>query len=354
VVEALAVLTRAASIYPDDAEVVAAMPDDPFAAEFDVRVVDESGRELPATVALQRIEPLTGIASTATPIGRSPLRSVRWRSGMIRLLVRADGRDERVFVRTLGMREKHEFTAMIRAIADPTAGMVLHTGGYLHLPARGAPNGLIGVPTLIAPFWLDRCEVTVGEYRRFLDANPARPVPYGWERLLPATSDRRPVVNVSWQDAVDYAEWAGKRLPSYAEWAIAARGAGPSPRNFPWLAEGMFGNCRAPLSIDRSEIRRIDEYLRHTSDVDADPSSCTPEGVFELFGNVAEWTESPGVTLGPKGLRPVPSARIVAGHTWYVVQDMPRATLAETSLVEIGPREFHFARGFRCARSNQP
>jgi len=77
-------------------------------------------------------------------------------------------------------------------------------------------------------YWIDKCEVTVAQYRRFCEETgremPPAP-PWGWQ-------DDHPIVLVTWDDAAAYAKWAGKRLPTEPEWEKAARGT--DGRKYPW------------------------------------------------------------------------------------------------------------------------
>lgn len=340
---------RLHAIFPGDPEIAAALPKNPQFATADITVVDDRGRPVAANVAAQLIDPLTGMPQAARDLGAAPLSSPGLPAGLHQFVVTTDT-DQQTFLRALDPLQRHQLSLVVRTRDDKTAGMVLLPGGELRLPAEAPPSGLAGQSVTVAPFWLDRCEVTCGQYRAFLTAT-GHPEPPLWQQLRIGDHDRLPVVLVRWSDAVAYAEWAGKRLPTYAEWAIAAHGAGPNPRRFPWVAEGVFGNCRGPIPTEAGSAL-FAAYLRGARPVDHDPLSCTPEGVFELFGNVEEWTASPGMRQLEDELLPRPDSRIVAGHPWYALTANPAELLLNTALVDHQSR--HVALGFRCARSVQP
>jgi len=167
-------------------------------------------------------------------------------------------------------------------------------------------------------YYIDRTPLTNAEYKRFLDANPKHPVPfvdtdwakpYNWDsksRSFPEGAADHPVVLVSWHDAMAYAEWAGKRLPTEAEWEKAARGT--DGRRYPWgdgfdparcnTAAGT-GVRALPRSLWSRLFRRKEELAlrpvagRGTTPVGAySPAGDSPYGVADMAGNVWEWTSS--------------------------------------------------------------
>ncbi len=84
----------------------------------------------------------------------------------------------------------------------------------------------------IDAFYMDRFEVTTSRFARFLTATGSVRPPDGWEELDPAKGAELPVAGVDWNDADAYCRWAGRRLPTEAEWEKAARGS--DGRHFPW------------------------------------------------------------------------------------------------------------------------
>jgi formylglycine-generating enzyme required for sulfatase activity len=126
-------------------------------------------------------------------------------------------------------------------------------------------------------FYIDRFPVTNEEYRRFVLATNRQPPIhwFGYEFLKYAA--KFPVVCVTLQDALEYARWLGKRLPSEAEWEKTCRGS--AGRLYPW------GDSYEPQRANLWEEGR--GLLR---EVTAFESGTSPYGCYDLLGNAMEWT----------------------------------------------------------------
>lgn len=137
----------------------------------------------------------------------------------------------------------------------------------------------------IDSFYLDKFEVTNRQYLAFVKATDHRQPEHKsdpsfdiWKaQQFSEEVNDQPVINVSWDDAAAYAKWAGKRLPSEAEWEYAARGN--TNRIFPW------GN----QSPEEAHIPYLlPWYVRGNYSI-VNKTSSSPFGVMGLGGNVAEW-----------------------------------------------------------------
>lgn len=128
-------------------------------------------------------------------------------------------------------------------------------------------------------FYIDKFEVTNGRFAKFVDAIQSEP-PWGFaDKDTPVTSADRPVRWVSWMDAMGYCLWAGKRLPTEAEWEKAARGT--DGRIYPW------GNDQ-PTPVHA--VYGLKEGGEETiSEIGARDKGRSPYGAYDLAGNLYEW-----------------------------------------------------------------
>ena len=194
-------------------------------------------------------------------------------------------------------------------------------------------------PVSLNAFYLDEHEVTNEQYAQFVKATRHR-TPYHWPKgQIPKGQEKFPVANVSWDEANAYARWAGKRLPTEAEWERACRGLTDAVK-YPW-------GDRNPTSKD-ARFNGIEGP--------ADVCKFQPNyfGLHDMAGNVWEWTSdfyekdfyARSGTRNPRG--PEKGLyRVLRGGSWA---DLPKyLTCAYRSWARPAERSPNI--GFRCAKS---
>ncbi len=175
-----------------------------------------------------------------------------------------------------------------------TIGLWLVLGAYsapLAQTGRGVPSGMALIPA--GPFWMGLDELPPDTPWGQEDARPKHPVTlpafyidryevaYGdYQKQdpslkIPGRVPKFPVTDVTWFEADRYCQSVGKRLPSEAEWEKAARGTDARP--YPWGDEFDPKKTNTGLSL---------------MPAGAHPADRSPYGVFDMAGNVSEWTDS--------------------------------------------------------------
>ena len=223
---------------------------------------------------------------------------------------------------------------------DGAPTVLIPSGSFVMGDDENSPRREI----FVGNFYMDQFEVTVARYAAFLKATGNVNPPEEWETVDAEKNGELPVVGVDWQDAATYCQWAGKRLPTEAEWERAARGN--DERKYPW------GNDAA--SAERARFARPYKnpvYKDGVARVGSYPNGASPFGIQDLAGNVWEWVNDwyadsfrRDDVRNPRG--PENGTRkVVRGGGWYDQADR----IAATKRMYADPAQRSDDTGFRCA-----
>jgi formylglycine-generating enzyme required for sulfatase activity len=204
-------------------------------------------------------------------------------------------------------------------------------------PANERPARTVNV----APFWIDRTEVTVAAYRTCVEGGAcSRPARASATCTFDAGDPELPVSCVHWRDADAFCRSVAKRLPSEREWEYAARGAFPA--SFPW---GGVASCANAVTLVNDQSGK--SCAARPARVGVHLSGASVFGVQDMSGNVEEWTGDWYVeSLGPGPAPRAGAARVLRGGGWLSAPSQSRTTSRDWgSALEAGPNV-----GFRCAR----
>jgi formylglycine-generating enzyme required for sulfatase activity len=242
-------------------------------------------------------------------------------------------------------------TAPTVANEPPTAANEPPKDEMISIPAgdftmgtdTGDPDQAPAHTVSVAAFKMDKTEVTNAAFAAFAKATGYKTTAEegggGSWRDYAEGRDDHPVVKVSWADATAFCTWAGKRLPTEAEWEYAARGT--DGRIYPW------GNEWNPDACNGRE-----RGIRTTTAVGSFPAGASPFGILDMAGNVREWTADwydkyPGSSFSSAYFK---KFRVHRGGGWYDPPEGLRTTVRNAGPPETANDDL----GFRCAGDAQP
>ena len=189
-------------------------------------------------------------------------------------------------------------------------------------------------------FYIDKYEVTNKQYKQFLAETGYEPKHY-LDRL-PYNAPNLPAVVLEWEDAVAYTVWAGKRLPTEAEWEKAARGT--DGRIWPW------GNEWDGTKLSGNDGTGLKDGYKETAPVGQFPQGASPYGAHDMAGNLWEWVsdwydpnyyQTSPPHINPKG-PDTGDGHVLKGGGWAENLDFTRCAS------RLGGEPGSLLRGFRC------
>lgn len=208
------------------------------------------------------------------------------------------------------------------------------SGEFLMGRDNGSPYEGPAHPVTVNPFLIDKFEVTNEQYAQFIRQTRHNP-PKGWRGdAYPIGEAQLPVANVSWYDARDFCQFLGKRLPSETEWEFAARGRDKDriyPYGNQWLPK--YSNARE-TGLDKPQA--VGSY----------PDGVSPFGLYDMAGNVAEWTDSEYKPYPNSKASEDAGNKVIRGGGFRVVAKEQTAT----ERFFIRPTSAADYIGFRCAK----
>ena len=256
-------------------------------AEYRQAVVEALRTSDQCTQCHAAIKPgTTGIVKTAaesvTP-KKGAISGINQQHGIEKAEAQAGKGHAQKLSQTAGMKYPLYYQGS-RLGAEPNEMVLIPAGKFImgtndRLPDEGPEHTVY-----LKAYYIDKYEVTNLQYANFSNATNRRSPTHFRNRTFPEGKADHPVTYVSWEDATAYCAWAGKRLPTDEEWEKAARGT--DGRWFPWGDE--FDSLKANTPVRWQDVGAFGD----TTPVGSFEGGKSPYGVYDMSGNVWEWTSS--------------------------------------------------------------
>jgi len=171
--------------------------------------------------------------------------------------------------------------------------------------------------------------------------------------------EQHPAVQISWNDASAYCKWAGRRLPTEAEWEKAARGT--DGRLYPWGDQAPAGNLANLADKQLDPAYTVDDGFKFTAPVNSYPDGASPYGVLDMIGNAMEWvqdwyngvypqSDQTEIVRNPQGASSGED-RVMRGGNWHANNDNNGEYRLASHRNKNLPNLSADSSGFRCASS---
>jgi len=266
---------------------------------------------------------------------------VHWENGNSFQETGALGKAREEFIKA---EKKYELAAAEARAANAVPGGMVYVfrGPFTMGSSSGNRDELPEQVVTLPGFYIDENEVAVADYTRFLEATN-RAMPVSWQTpSAGALRPEHPAIGVTWFDAMAYAKWAGKRLPTEAEWEKAARGT--EGFTYPWGPGWEDGKCNA-IGVQSDRYPTL-------APVTAFPQSTSPFGCYNMAGNAIEWVSSlyrpyPYVANDGRENLNVRGPRALRGGSYRT--PAAQASLRTTARFAADPLDTSLLPGFRCA-----
>jgi formylglycine-generating enzyme required for sulfatase activity len=358
--------------------------------------LDDSGeKEIPARVFVQPVDFLTGAIGAAVDIGMTSSEPRFLIPGDWRITVADVGGKEMRFseLRILALpgQDLGRLVTFLRNTDEVSTGMAFreHCEALVGVskdevdPKQYAPE-LPQETTTVGDLSIDPYEVTCEQYSEFYRQASKHPDWFGGTfpvhlpevleadgSCLPDVS-RMPIVDVTWEEAVLYANWAGKRLPTQREWERVARGTAKENRKYPWgpaFDAQCINDAHSQAKLIETEVkangsykpsippyRTLQGFSAFDPQFDAGATPATSgDPVFRLADNVSEYTEDLYVeglaTENPVYLQYGSIARVIKGGDWLIADWSNTMTHSRGAFLT---NMSSTTTGFRCVKTPTP